>query len=110
MPTYDYCCEQCGEFSALRPLARRNEPAACPACGAQSGRTLGAAPALGVIGGAMRRALAANERSAHEPRSTRAGHGMNCGCCSGGKRAGRTRIAADGSKTFAGARPWMIGH
>ncbi|SAI29814.1 putative regulatory protein%2C FmdB family [Bordetella ansorpii] len=110
MPTYDYCCNTCGEFSALRPLARRNDPAACPACGAPAARTLGAAPALGVIGGAMRRALSANERSAHEPRSTRGGHGMNCGCCSGAKQSGRTRTAADGSKAFAGSRPWMISH
>ena len=110
MPTYDYGCARCGAFSALRPLARRNDPAACPACGVPAARMLGAAPALGVIGGAMRRALAANERSAHEPRSTCGGHGMNCGCCSRGGKGGRTRTAADGGKAFPGARPWMISH
>jgi hypothetical protein len=35
---------------------------------------------------------------------------MNCGCCSGGKSAGKTRNTADGGKTFAGSRPWMISH
>ena len=35
---------------------------------------------------------------------------MNCGCCSGGRKSGKTRVAADGAKSFAGSRPWMISH
>jgi len=111
MPTYDYRCGGCGEFSALRPLAQWQDPADCPVCGAPAPRIVGRAPAVGALSSAFNRARAANERNAHEPRSTRTGHGMNCGCCGGGKRsAGRTRTTADGSKAFAGARPWMISH
>lgn len=110
MPTYDYCCESCGEFSMLRPLAQRQDPAPCPECGQDTARILGAAPALGALSSAVNRARAMNERSASEPRSTRSGHGMGCNCCSGSKRPGKTRTAADGSKTFANSRPWMISH
>ncbi|HAP26283.1 MAG TPA: FmdB family transcriptional regulator, partial [Achromobacter sp.] len=59
---------------------------------------------------AVNRAHAANERSANEPRSSRAGHGMNCGCCGSARSRGRTRTSGDGAKSFAGARPWMISH
>lgn len=110
MPMYDYACEGCGEFAALRPLAQWRDPAACPQCGAMSGRIIGGAPAISALSSAVNRARAVNERSAHEPRSSRAGHGMNCGCCSGGRAAGKTRTTADGAKSFAGARPWMISH
>ncbi|HEY0294073.1 MAG TPA: zinc ribbon domain-containing protein [Bordetella sp.] len=111
MPTYDYSCARCGAFSALRPLAQRHDAASCPQCGAAAPRVLGAAPALGALSSAMNRARAMNERNANEPRSARAGHGMHCGCCGGGKKLpGKTRATADGGKTFAGSRPWMISH
>jgi len=111
MPVYEYACADCGVFDALRPLAQFRDPAPCPRCGRESGRVVASAPALGALSGVMRAAYAANERSAHEPRSTRAGHGMGCACCGGATaKAGRTRRSADGGKTFAGARPWMISH
>ncbi|MPT26133.1 MAG: zinc ribbon domain-containing protein [Achromobacter sp.] len=110
MPMYDYACADCGEFAALRPLAQWRDPAGCPQCGAMSGRIIGGAPAISALSSAVNRARAANERSANEPRSSRAGHGMNCGCCSGGRAAGKTRTTSDGAKSFAGARPWMISH
>jgi len=110
MPMYDYACADCGEFSELRPLAQWRDPADCPQCGAQSGRIVGGAPAVSALSSAMNRAHAANERSANEPRSTRAGHGMNCGCCGSARSRGRTRTSGDGAKSFAGARPWMISH
>ena len=88
MPIYDYACGGCGEFSAL-PLAQWRDPADCPQCGASSERIVRRAGHLGaVVGGEPARA--ANERSANEPRSSRAGHGMNCGCCSGGRKSGKT--------------------
>ncbi len=34
MPMYDYHCVECDElFEAIRPVARRDEPANCPVCG-----------------------------------------------------------------------------
>jgi len=44
MPTYDYACAGCGGFDAIRSIARRDEPAHCPKCGAASPRVLVAAP------------------------------------------------------------------
>lgn len=110
MPMYDYACGDCGEFAVLRPLAQWRDPASCPQCGALSGRIVAGAPAVSALSSAINRAHAANERSANEPRSTRTGHGMNCGCCGGGRSRGRTRTSGDGAKSFAGARPWMISH
>ena len=110
MPMYDYACADCGEFAALRPLAQWRDPADCPRCGAASDRIVGGAPAISALSSAVNRAHAANERSANEPRSSRSGHGMNCGCCSGGRKSGKTRTAADGAKSFAGSRPRMIIH
>lgn len=110
MPMYDYACADCGEFTALRPLAQWRDPADCPRCGAASNRIVGGAPAISALSSAVNRAHAANERSANEPRSSRSGHGMNCGCSSGARRSGKTRATPDGAKSFAGSRPWMISH
>jgi putative FmdB family regulatory protein len=110
MPFYDYRCTGCGDFSQLRPMAQCREPATCPACGTSADRIILATPSLGVLSGAMRRAYAANERSAHAPRSTAGGHGMNCGCCKPGAKNSRTVRGADGSKSAPSARPWMISH
>lgn len=110
MPMYDYSCGACGEFSAMRPLAQFRDAAACPACGTLSQKIIAGAPALGALGSAVNRAMAMNEKNANEPRSSRGGHGMNCGCCSGQKLPGKTQRTADGGKTFANSRPWMISH
>ncbi|MBU4609236.1 zinc ribbon domain-containing protein [Achromobacter sp. GG226] len=104
MPVYEYACTACGTgFDALVPLARRQEPAACPACGSSAGRTIATPPALSALTAAARSAHATNERSRHEPRST-ARHGMSCTCCT-------PKTTANGQpKAFPGARPWMISH
>ena len=36
MPTYDYRCDDCGDFAVMRPMARRDEAARCPGCGASA--------------------------------------------------------------------------
>ena len=110
MPVYEYGCPRCGVFAAMGSLARFREPADCPACGTRSERVLVSAPALGILGQALKQAHAVNERSADAPRSTRAGHGMGCACCGTSASVGKTRQTADGGKAFAGARPWMISH
>jgi putative FmdB family regulatory protein len=108
MPTYDYACPDCGGFEALRSLSQRDEPCACPDCGTAAQRVFVAAPRLACL---------SSERAAHAPRSSRDGdygrlrHPAGCGCCSGSssKRSSTVR-APDGSKAFAGKRPWMISH
>ena len=106
MPTYDYECPDCGGFDAFRSLARRNEPAECPACGARAPRVLMSAPRLSAIATGTRRAIEANERAAHEPRASRD--------LAGGYGRLRIRSATvrspSGAKAFPTKRPWMISH
>lgn len=114
MPTYEYCCDDCGDFSAIRPVAMRNEPCVCPGCGRHAGRVIRSTPQLATMSSASRTAHATNERAAHAPMTsaeyaTRHKHGPGCGCCSG-KPSKSTVKAADGSKTFPTKRPWMISH
>ncbi|MGO4303972.1 MULTISPECIES: zinc ribbon domain-containing protein [unclassified Cupriavidus] len=78
MPTYDYRCDDCGDFALMRPIARRDEPAACPRCGAMAARALVAAPALA---GSDSSGSASNESSSH---------GAGCACCGPVKLAGRS--------------------
>lgn len=108
MPTYDYACPHCGEFSHLRSIAARNDPAACPQCGSPAARVL-QAPQLTTLSASTRSAHATNERASHEPRhSSGHVHGPGCGCGSGKK--GATVQAGDGAKLFPNKRPWMISH
>jgi len=113
MPTYDYDCRDCGGFDAFRSLSDRNEPAACPACGAASPRVFAAAPRLALLDGGTRRAMDVNERARHEPKSSRdyqrLRHPAGCGCCAGG-RSKATVTAPNGAKAFPSKRPWMISH
>lgn len=113
MPTYDYACPHCGGFDALRSLATRDEPAACPDCAAPSPRVLASAPRLALMDGVTRSAMGVNERARHEPRRSgeyqRLRHPSGCGCCSPGKR-GATVTGANGAKAFPSKRPWMISH
>jgi putative FmdB family regulatory protein len=95
MPTYEYACHACGGFEAVRPIAQRNDPSACPRCGAASARVMFTPPGLSLVADEVRRAHDVNERSAHAPR---------CGCPSHG--AAKT----GGAKGFPGKRPWMISH
>jgi putative FmdB family regulatory protein len=113
MPTYDYACPRCGGFDALRTLAQRDAPAACPGCGTPSPRVFVAAPRLALLEPGTRGAHATNERARHEPKSSRdyprLSHPAGCGCC-GTARRGATLTAQNGNKAFPGRRPWMISH
>lgn len=81
MPTYDYRCEQCGDFARMRPISQRDTPYPCPGCGAPAARALVAAPSLaGTTAGSLDR----NDGGASHM------HSATCGCGSGGVRlAGR---------------------
>lgn len=107
MPAYDYECAHCGGFTAMRSMAARNDPLACPTCGGAAARTILSAPALAAMSSASRVAHATNERAAHAPKSSTT-HGAGCACC-GGANTPSAR-AADGTKAFPGKRPWMISH
>ncbi len=80
MPFYDYDCDACGPFTAMRPMAAYADPAECPACGAMAPRQM-AAPLVG--GGPVVAAPAAGAPSRHSG---------GCGCCA--PRRGRLSAEA----------------
>ena len=118
MPTYDYRCAGCGDFSVMRPIARRDDPCHCPQCAAEAPRVQIAGAMLASLDPGRRLALAANEKARHEPMSSgeylaRRRHGAGCGCCTtkagnSGARAAQARPGAP--RTFPGRRPWQISH
>ncbi len=106
MPVYDYLCDTCGPFAAVRPMSAYAEPTPCTLCGDDAPRAILSAPAFAGMDGNVRRAHATNERSASAPiRSTR--HPASCGCC---RPVGKRVAESVGAKSFPAARPWMISH
>ena len=110
MPLYEYECPRHGAFEQMRPLAESSMKQKCPTCGVAAARAILSAVHLSAMAPTLRAAHATNERSAHEPKSSKAHrHGPGCGCSSGGRKAGTAR-GSDGSKMFPTRRPWMISH
>jgi putative FmdB family regulatory protein len=113
MPTYDYECKECGSFEAIRSISLRNEPAACPECAQASQRVVVSVTGLAYLDGTTLRAMDANERSRHEPKSSKNyvshKHPAGCGCCSSAKKT-TTVTGKNGNKMFPSKRPWMISH
>jgi putative FmdB family regulatory protein len=115
MPIYEYDCQLCGDFTALRSMADREQPCACPACGSASPRVILSAPGLATMAGAQRSAHAANERSAHAPQTldeykSNRKHPSGCGCCSPNKPVEATKANPHALKAKPSGRPWMISH
>ena len=119
MPLYEYECEACGVFTALRKISESAEPVPCESCGCESPRII-SVPRLATMGKAQRQAHERNERSAHEPRMSRK---SSCGCsgshtCGAGGMASKpaqkvnpeTGKPALQMQTKRTARPWMVGH
>jgi putative FmdB family regulatory protein len=73
MPVYDYECARCGAFEAVRRIAERDDPAACPQCGAAAARVTIGAPS---VGGSSASAGAAEEAGSYGMR-----HRGGCLCC-----------------------------
>ncbi len=108
MPIYDYDCPECGPFTAFRDMADYAKPTKCDDCGASAPRAMLNAPAIAGMDAGLRRGLAINERSRHEPRRSASAHPSGCGCCSTATRP--AAAAAGAAKSFVGRRPWMISH
>lgn len=66
MPIYAFTCEDCGPFELFRPMAEAGAPARCPSCGTTARRVF-TPPGLALLAAPMRRALHAEDKSAHEP-------------------------------------------
>lgn len=82
MPIYEYDCERCGRFTALRKLAQYEQPAPCPACGAEVPRALTHPAWLGASARQRRYDAAApsSRQAVAAPRT----HGSSCSCCGAG--------------------------
>lgn len=104
MPIYEYLCDGCGPFTAMRQMADYLEPCDCPDCGASAPRVVLTAPRASLMSSASRGAFEANERSRHAPRRS-SSHGAGCACC-----GGASKTSGEGAKSFPSARPWMISH
>ncbi|EMR13518.1 regulatory protein fmdB [Methylophaga lonarensis MPL] len=114
MPLYDYRCEQCGTFTALRKMHQAGDDITCD-CGLPARRVV-TAPHLALMDGATRIAMARNEKSADSPRLARR---SSCGCT--GAHTCKTDSSASSKhqegnstglkmQTKKTARPWMLGH
>lgn len=66
MPSYRYRCDGCGPFEVRRSLTEPDTGQCCPACDRRARRVF-EAPAVRGMASGMRRALEAQERSAHQP-------------------------------------------
>lgn len=49
MPTYEYACPDCGQFTAIRPMAQYREDQPCPRCSKPSPRVTLTGPSLGMF-------------------------------------------------------------
>jgi putative FmdB family regulatory protein len=113
MPVYEYLCNDCGPFTDMRPMSECDDPQDCPQCDSSSPRVMLTAPNFFCMPSDRRTAIAANERSAHAPKTLaeyKASHGPGCGCCSGKKPTRAVAKTKSGAKSFPTARPWMISH
>lgn len=118
MPVYEYLCENCGDFTAMRPMSEYKDPQPCPDCGASAPRVLLTAPHFSGVPRETLIAHATNERAANAPMSVgefaAKKHPSGCSCCSSGMKSrskkSKTATAASGAKSFPSARPWMISH
>ncbi|WP_029617038.1 FmdB family zinc ribbon protein [Pseudorhizobium marinum] len=109
MPNYDYKCADCGPFTHRRSMTMSGEPCECPECGQSSPRAFLSMPFVASMEASTRIARATNEKSAHEPVTSKSlGHGAGCSCCNG--KPTKAIYRADGAKTFPSSRPWMISH
>lgn len=115
MPVYEYLCEDCGDFTAMRPMSEYQAPQPCPDCGMSSPRVMLTAPHFTSMSRERFTAHATNERASNAPLSVgefKAKHGSGCSCCSSGmkSRTKKKSAAASAAKSFPKARPWMISH
>jgi putative FmdB family regulatory protein len=111
MPVYDYECEHCGVFTAMRPMAECERTHECPGCGVDAPRAFLTAPFFSAMSAERRTAHATNERSAHAPRvlNGAAKHSTACKCCAPTSRA-KTGKTPRSAKSFPSRRPWMLSH
>ncbi|KMO37242.1 hypothetical protein VQ02_13885 [Methylobacterium variabile] len=103
MPIYDYACDVCGPFTAMRPMAQFRDPCACPECGAGATRAFMSAPAIGGGHAGRRVADGAPVPSAAPSRRASVAHPAGCGCCV--RRVPLPGALSAGGRVFASHGP-----
>ncbi len=114
MPTYDYRCEQCGDFTLRRPMSECGAPAQCPQCQAGARRLI-VAPFLAMMNPHTRIAHSRNEKSADAPvvmtreqlHQTDLGHAHNHAVGNKDPRLARAGVGEDWVRSH---RSSVIGH
>ena len=119
MPLYEYRCDDCGTFSAIRKMSESSMQGICGDCGAACERII-SAPYFAILGKEQRVAHERNEKSAHEPGTMRR---SSCGCSGGhtchtdksnAKKDQASQSENQGAvfqmQTKKTARPWMLSH
>lgn len=87
-------------------MSRFDEPCDCPTCGLSSPRNLLSVPQLSRLNAQARSSHMINERASDSPKRAKA-NGMTP---SGPRIKSKARTHADGSRSLAGTRPWMLSH
>jgi putative FmdB family regulatory protein len=98
MPTYEYLCDGCGPFTAMRPMAEFELPLECPVCDAMAPRVILTAPHCSTTSAEGRQS---QEWSATSPAAT--SHASGCGCCSSPTPRFSARAKGSG-KSFSTSR------
>lgn len=119
MPLYEYQCDGCGIFSAIRKMSEASLSAICKNCGGDSERVI-SVPYFALLDKSRRVAFERNEQSAHAPQTIRR---SSCGCagshtCTTAGKFNPNGQMGKSSSQAAGfqmqgkrtARPWMLGH
>ncbi len=91
MPIYEFRCNDCGEFEALRRLAEHDAPIDCPKCG-NSAYKIFSVPNVNLNSGS----LSSIGRNTSEPRLVK----------QEAKEPAKPRYQSAAS----GSRPWMVSH
>ncbi len=110
MPVYQYQCQACGAFTAMRPMAESAAPASCPSCARPSPRTLSAPHVRGARASLRYTLESRNEKSAHEPEAVKHFGRKNASREHDGHSHDRNALCARHGHTNASHRPWMVGH
>lgn len=94
MPLYDFRCQSCGEFDALRSLSDLERPMPCPTC-EEPAQRLVTAPNISLSSSKLR----ALDRRVSEPRV------VTCDRSARSQSSSQTKV-----QNIRSSRPWMISH
>ena len=87
MPMYVFVCHECGSFELARPMAQASNRACCPTCQSEARRVF-TPPRLTRLATPARRALEAEQASAHQPHVVTESADVRCSGADSRRRRG----------------------